>query len=183
MEAHTHPTLSPLQLNRYFIKKLAFALNEGFDRRGRPTSKELRATVTPPMGVDVESEQNPDNESQWRFELTVELSEPEDHLFPYRVMATIVGYFTVDRNYPKQDAANLARVSGASILYSTVREIVANVTSRTHYPHLVLPTVTFLDLPELEETPAQKRTRKAKTSGKPPSKKRALKRGSQKKKM
>jgi preprotein translocase subunit SecB len=165
MEAHIHPHLSPLQLNRYFIKKLRFSLNEGFDRRGTPTNKELRATVMPQMSVLVDAEQNPDNDLQWRLELTVELDDSEDRSFPYKVAATVVGYFELDKKTPKAEAEDLAKVSGASILYSTAREVIANATSRTHYPRLMLPTVTFFDLPhQLEAQPLpQKATRKSAT--------------------
>jgi preprotein translocase subunit SecB len=124
-----------------------FSLNEGFDRRGMPTNKELRATVMPEMTVLVDAEQNPDNDLQWRLELTIELGESEDRTFPYKIAATVVGYFQLDRKTPKAEAEDLAKVNGASILYSTAREVIASATSRTHYPRLMLPTVTFLDLP------------------------------------
>lgn len=151
MEAHVHPSLSLLQLNKYFIKKLAFSLNEGFDRRGKPTLKEIRAAVTPETGIGIFAEQNPENDRQWRIELVIDVGESEDKSFPYKVAASVVGYFSVDKKMPKEDAENLAKVSGASILYTTTREIIVNITGRTHYPHLMLPTVTFVDLPELPE--------------------------------
>lgn len=179
MAAHIHPRLSPLQLNRYFIKKLLFSLNEGFDRRGTPTNKEIRATVMPEMSVLVDAEQNPDNDLQWRLELTVELGESEDPTFPYKVAATVVGYFELDKKTPKAEAEDLAKVSGASILYSISREVIANATSRTHYPRLMLPTVTFLDLPhQLEAQPVGQiaatkaaTTKRRKKTSSPPAKK------------
>lgn len=149
MEAHIHPILSPLQLNKYFIKRLAFFLNEGFDRRPQPSRKQIRATSMPPMGIDVAAEQNPDNDTQWRIEVTIDVQESEDKSFPYRISCTVVGYFQVNKKLPRQEADDLAKVSGASILYSTLREIVANTTGRTEFPHLMLPTLSFLDLPNL----------------------------------
>lgn len=171
MEAHVHPSLSPLQLNRYFIKKLAFSLNEGFDRRGRPTQKEIRAAQVPETAIGVFAEQNPENDSQWRIELVVDVAE--DKTFPYKVAATVVGYFTVaNKKISKEEAENLAKVSGASVLYTTTREIIVNITGRTQYPHLMLPTVTFLDLPELEETePPQLKKRPRKKAVSPAAKK------------
>jgi preprotein translocase subunit SecB len=171
MEAHVHPVLSPLQLSKYFIKRLAFSLNEGFDRRPKPSKKEIRTTSMPEMGIDVHAEQNPDNATQWRVEVTIELGESEDKSFPYRVACTVVGYFQVDKRMPRQEADDLAKVSGASILYSTLREIVANTTGRTEFPHLMLPTLSFLDLPELLEEAkpkkaAGKKARKSLPAGK-----------------
>lgn len=163
MEAHVHPVLSPLQLNRYFIKRLVFSLNEGFDRRPQPTRKEVRATSIPAMGIDVKAEQNPDNLTQWRVEVAIDVGESEDLSFPYKVSCAVVGYFKVDKRYPRKDADDLAKVSGASILYSTLREIVANTTGRTPFPHLMLPTVSFVDLPELLENGSRKASRKAAT--------------------
>jgi preprotein translocase subunit SecB len=163
METHVHPSLSLLQLNRYFIKKLAFSLNEGFDRRSKPTSKELRATVVPEISIGVFAEHNPDNEHQWRIELLIETGESEDRSFPYKVAATVVGYFTVDKKMPSSEAENLAKVSGASMLYTTAREMIVNATGRTQYPHLLLPTVTFVDLPaQLEQKKPRKQLRASK---------------------
>lgn len=156
MQAQVHPKLSPLQLNRYFIKRLAFSLNEGFDRRSKPTSKEIRNTVVPEISIGVFAEHNPDNEHQWRIELLIETGESEDRSFPYTIAATVVGYFTVDKKMSSGEAENLARVSGASMLYTTAREIIVNTTGRTQYPHLLLPTVTFLDLPEEREEKSRK---------------------------
>lgn len=172
MEAHIHPVLSPLQLNKYFIKRLTFWLNEGFDRQPRPTRKEIRAHVMPEMGIDVRAEQNPDNTSQWRIEVSIELGESEDQSFPYKVAGTVVGYFQVDKKLPQHEANDLAKVSGASILYSAMREIIKNATGKAQYPYLMLPTVSFVDLPELLEDGSNK------APTKPPRKAAAKKRAS-----
>jgi preprotein translocase subunit SecB len=181
MEATTHPVMSPLRLDRYFLKKLYFGLHEDFDRARIADDDLLKA---PHLQVDVVSaHQNPDNPFQWRFELNIELLESEAGDFPYKVETTVVGYFTVSEQLLPDRAERLARVNGPAVLYSSAREIIASVTGRSNYKALLLPTVTFIQ-PERAQAagevkallpPAKTRARKTTT-------KRTSKKGTTKKK-
>jgi preprotein translocase subunit SecB len=144
------PMSSPLRLDRYFLKELSFKLYEGFDRRRIPddemTTPNLRVTV-------VSAIRNPEHELQWRFELSLELLEPEEGTkFPYKVNALMVGYFTIDERYPKERAERLVRTNGPAVLYSSARELIASVTGRSPYSSLLIPCVTFLQPEKAEET-------------------------------
>jgi len=133
--------MSPLQLDRYFLKDLRFELKEGFD--GQRISVE---DLTPPnleIGV-VAAQQNPEDPLQWRFEVSLELPDPPGCGFPYIVATTLVGYFTVNEHYPAEQAERLARINGPALLYSSAREVVASVTGRSPYPKLLIPSVTFI---------------------------------------
>jgi preprotein translocase subunit SecB len=184
MEALTTPKMSPLRLDKYFLKKLHFELYEGYDKARVPDSD----LTVPVLSVEVVStDQNPENLLQWRFELNIELLEPEDGEFPYKVETIVVGYFTVSSTYPSENAENLARVNGPSLLYSTARELIALVTGRSQYSALLIPVASFFGSPQSEEVkvaskqlsagiPKQAQTRRAAT--KKVSKKRASKKKS-----
>ncbi len=152
MNALYQPMMSPLQLDRYFLKGLRFNLNEGYDR-GR-VSPEHFAAPQIKIGV-VSAEQDPERPSRWRFEVNLGLSDMPESDVPYQVETTLVGYFVVHENYPPEHAERLARVNGPAVLYSCAREIVASVTGRSPYPKLLIPSVTFIqpeqavDHPEL----------------------------------
>ncbi|CAN5300300.1 hypothetical protein BH18ACI2_BH18ACI2_06130 [soil metagenome] len=152
MEALIQPITSPLQLDRYFLKRLHFELYEGFDRTKVP----LEGMAIPNVEIGVVSiDQNPDNPLQWRFEVKLELLDPQDTPFPYKVETTVVGYFTVSGHYPAERAERLAKTNGPALLYSSAREIVASVTGRSSYSPLLIPSVTFIQ-PEEEAMPEVK---------------------------
>jgi preprotein translocase subunit SecB len=132
--------LSPLQLDRYFLKGLHFELKDGYDRDAVPGRFEAPQLE---IGV-VSAEQDEEQPSHWRFEVNLELPHLPDSEFPYQIATTLVGYFTVDENYPAELAERIARVNGPAVLYSCAREIVATVTGRSPYPKLIIPSVTFL---------------------------------------
>jgi preprotein translocase subunit SecB len=154
MEAHIHAATSPLRLNRYFLKSLFFELHEGFDR-GR---RSIKGVDVPPLYIEVVSaDQNPENSLQWRFEVSVELGEPEEGDFPYTVKAAVVGYFTVSEEYPSERSERMAKTNGPALLYSSMRELVASVTARSPYPTLLSPSMMFVPL-ETEELEPQHET-------------------------
>jgi len=142
--------MSPLQLDRYFLKGLCFNLNEGYDR-GR-VSPDRFAAPQIEIGV-ISAEQDPERPSHWRFEVSLGLSEMPESDFPYHVETTLVGYFIVHDNYPPQHAERLARANGPAVLYSCAREIVASITGRSPYPKLLIPSVTFVQPERVEEAP------------------------------
>ncbi|MCP5487629.1 MAG: protein-export chaperone SecB [Verrucomicrobia bacterium] len=57
----------------------------------------------------------------------------------------VVGFLTVDAEYPEEKVEALVKVNGPAVLYAAAREMVANITSRGPFPAVNLPTVTFVD--------------------------------------
>jgi len=142
MEAQYRPMTSPLQLDRYFLKSLHFTLKPGFDRGNRTFA------ASPPdveIGV-VSAEQDLENPARWRFEVSIQMLPDGTSAtdFPYTIETTVVGYFTVTDNYPREGVERLARANGPALLYSCAREIIASVTGRSPYPRLLIPSVTFI---------------------------------------
>jgi len=170
--------MSPLRLDKYFLKELHFALYEGFDHARVPDDE----LTTPNVYVEViSSDQNPNNPLQWRFELNLELLEPEEGQFPYKVETTVVGYFTVSSHYPAEKAESLARVNGPSLLYSTARELIALVTGRSQYAALLIPVASFLGRPQSTEAKAASKQLSARTTKRAQPKKKSTKKASKKK--
>lgn len=140
--AISRPMMSPLQLDRYFLKELSYALNPGFELGPNMPRKDITVPVVN-IGV-MHAERNPDNPRQWMFEVLIDLPEPEEGKFPYSVQATIIGFFTVSDRYPEERVERLAKTNGPALLYSSAREIVASITGCSPYPQLILPAVTFI---------------------------------------
>jgi|SRR6266436_6681852 preprotein translocase subunit SecB len=149
MKALYEPMTSPLQLDRYFLKGLNFKLKDGFDRRR--VSPDNFSTPQLEIGV-VSAERVEEQPLSWRFEVSVELPDSPECVFPYQVETILVGYFTVSEHYPTEHAERLARVNGPAVLYSCAREIVASVTGRCPYPKLLIPSVTFIQPGDIVES-------------------------------
>lgn len=132
--------LSPLQLNRYFIKKLAYAVKDSFEGQYDPTA----SFTYPKLLATVNRVQSESQSRDWRFELTVESDDASSVEFPYSLEIVLVGEFTVAEGYPDERAELLARVNGPSLLYSAAREALVTITSRSGFPAIVLPSVLFL---------------------------------------
>jgi preprotein translocase subunit SecB len=150
MTLHTHVIPSPLRLNRYFLKALRFKLYDEFSHGLIPEGAEI---TVPAMDVGATCEHNPDNYRQWKVELNLNLTEPQEGSFPYKVDATLVGYFTVHEKFPDRDVEKLVKTSGTSLLYSTARDMVNAVTGRSSFAPMILPSALFIPEPE----PQQKR--------------------------
>lgn len=151
---------SPLIIDYYFVKKVQFELKNGFDT---DLTGERKEVSSPKLNINVASGKNTEEQNHWRFELNIEAdensSEPD---FPYTFAISLVGFFRVDENYPSEQADLLAQVNAPSILYSAAREFLANVTGRSPYQPILLPSVSFA--PEPKEAKPKKKvvTKKAK---------------------
>jgi preprotein translocase subunit SecB len=132
--------LSPLQLNRYFVKELRYAVKDDFDGQYDQTAE----FPFPQLSAKVRSTRNESDPRAWRFELTVESEDARSKEFPYSLRIVLVGEFAVAESYPAERADLLANVNGPSLLYSAAREALVTVTGRSGFPAIVLPSVLFL---------------------------------------
>lgn len=132
--------LSPLQLNKYFIKELHYAVKDEFDDK----YDQATAFPYPQLTARVEHTQEEEKDRDWRFELTLESEDSQSIEFPYSLKIVLVGYFTIAEDYPSERVEMLAHVNGPSLLYSAAREALVTITGRSGYPAIVLPSVMFL---------------------------------------
>jgi preprotein translocase subunit SecB len=117
------------------------------------TRLELRTTSNPkPDGIlqtksNLSIGQAQDNSRRYQLTLTVNLTEDAEHPEKqptYVGVVQIVGIFRVADAYP-DDPIRLVHISGASMLYGAVRELVCNLTARGPYPMVTLATMNFQD--------------------------------------
>ena len=103
-------------------------------------------------------------EDERKFLLTLAIqfgSEEREELAPYSGELIIEGEFEVAPNFPLEKAGALVDVTGASILYGACREMLANLTARSTFGMISLPSVSFL-----EPTPPKKKAAKKKAAAK-----------------
>lgn len=184
----TLPQIAPLQLEGYYIKELAFRIRDDLDEK-------LNTKMQLGVGLQLDGLFNPDpltvnitsgmaahleDPYRWKCEVRIESQNPPERNYPYDFLAVLVGFFKADERMSSEHAQTLIAVNGASVLYSAGRDILATVTARGPFPHVLLPTVAFI--PQVEQ--AQEQPAPAKelggANGKRASKKGAKKKGAKK---
>lgn len=140
----------PLLLERYFVKESYFALSAGFDLDPMIKTPE---TLPHHPKLELRLEKGP-NETQprlWRVELEVRLDN-SDHQFPYEFRVILVGIFRVPDVVPEDQIDPLVSINAPSVLFSAMREYIANLTGRSYYHPVLLPLVTFSSAPFFKST-------------------------------
>lgn len=134
---------SPLQLEAYFLKELSFSIADRLETA--PTRSPKSDNIGIKVGIDASPRD--DDPLKWRCELTVESAEEPESNPPYSFRITFVGFFRVAKGYPAERVELMARTNAPALLYSAAREALVPITSRGPYPAVVLPSVTFLEVP------------------------------------
>lgn len=112
----------------------------GFDWSG------VKVAVETGMGV-----QESDDPTEFMASLRLTVSNEEGKKCPYEVDVQLVALLELSKKLASERREELATVNGLAIVYSAMRELVVNLTSRMEYGALVLPGVNFQDhLPAIE---------------------------------
>lgn len=96
-----------------------------------------------------------DNPRMFLLVLSLRLgSNTPDQEAPYTASLTIEGEFEVAEAYPADKRDELVNITGASILYGSCREMLANLSARSSHGMSTLPAVSFALLPLKRARPA-----------------------------
>ena len=111
-----------------------------------------------------ESDESP--ETKFIVAMTITLPDEGESPPPYIIHIRCVGYFSILKSaFPDFTRRyDVGVVNGASLLYGSIREQISNITARSWYGPLILPTMSFQTyapsngdhVPVDEETPAVK---------------------------
>ena len=63
---------------------------------------------------------------------------------PMDISATATGYFSIDKATPVENLEKYGDVQAASLLMPFIREMIANLTSRTIYPPILIPPINMI---------------------------------------
>jgi len=116
-----------------------------------------RDTEHGPGDLDIQRETAPVDGQPNRGRVLLQISldsEPGEKPPPYTGKIIAEGAYEVLPQYPN-DPERLIRVTGASMLYGAVREMVSSITARGPHGMLTLPSVSFY-----EEAPKKKAAKK-----------------------
>ena len=132
---------SPLQLEKSHLIRLEI----------RRTNIEQSAD-NDELLVNVSAGHRVDSERLWRVNLKVEFGGKESSpTSPISGVAEIEGFFAVHPEFPAEKVSKMVRVNGASILYGSLRELIAGLSGRTTHGVFLLPSVSFIEVDREEE--------------------------------
>jgi preprotein translocase subunit SecB len=92
---------------------------------------------------DVQVWQSANNERTWRVQLGVKFKPKGSAVAAHQGEVRYVGIFTVVEEYSTELMYRLIAVDAPSILYSSIRELVALLTGRSATKMVLLPAVSF----------------------------------------
>jgi preprotein translocase subunit SecB len=129
------PPLSPLQLKGHQFTNVRVRSIDGGKADGATSFKPT-----------IWFEHVPNSPNQWRIVLTIQCLN-EDPAKPYLYEAEIIvqGIVEVNEGFPEDKKEQLAIVNGLSILFSAAREMLINITARSVYGGITLPTFSFVN--------------------------------------
>lgn len=144
----TPPPLSPVQLKQHGFTTLLVRAIPGGSLDGAPS-------LEPAIRFD----QTPGNPNEWRLWLMLKLgSDDPARPFAYEVDLQLQALIEVASHLPTEQKEVMALVNGFSVLYSAAREMLLNVTARSAYGPVSLPTLSFVNLVQearKQKAPAQ----------------------------
>ncbi len=163
--------ISPLQMQDFVVYRFGFEVAEDFQRESR---KQIGLSAR----MNVEQREMPGDENKrvivLRFTLNEEDAEFEKEKF--RVLATVAGFFDVEAlkaelTQPGEWEGFLL-VNGSSMLYTMLRQMVAQAAAQSPLKKLMLQTVNMTELlrcateqqSEAVEKPKPKARKKSKTN-------------------
>lgn len=128
--------ISPLQLKSHFFPKIEVRAQPGGSQEGA-TSIDREIAFKNVTGKPKE----------WQLELTVRLkSNDKTKPFIYEFDVQAIGIFEFIADGQEERTKQIVIVNGLSILYGAIRELVINLTSRSAFGALSLPSLSFVDV-------------------------------------
>lgn len=144
--------VSPVQLGAYLISRVSVEPREPVSLTPIPLTKD---DIVDWQGVNLQSnvefgwgDGQGDNPRAFVVRLRLRIANESGKPAPYNVDLESVGYFELLGEIPLEDREGIAKVNGASLLFSALRELLFSLTTRFPKGPLVLPSVNFHDLKE-----------------------------------
>lgn len=148
--------LSPLQLKQHSFTRIEILANP----KGAATGQ---VSLTPELSYQKDAT----NPNQWMLGLRVILKSASfETPFFYEVDINVQGLVEMNEAIAAEKREQIAVVNGLSILYSAIREMLLNITSRSVHGALGLPTLSFVDA--LTQHIAQEKKEKEHSPATPP---------------
>jgi preprotein translocase subunit SecB len=138
---------SPLQLDESYVVEIVLKESvKGSISNFHPS--DIRVLAEPKY---LQSEENP---LKWEVDLSVTFFGTAEKPLPYDGRLMFKGLFTISNAINEEAQKHIVAVNCPAMLYSSAREIVANLTGRGRFGRMLLPSITFIDERKRFDPPA-----------------------------
>ncbi|PIU26014.1 MAG: hypothetical protein COW32_02860 [Candidatus Aquicultor secundus] len=129
--------IAKLKMLDYTIFKLAFEVSPAFQKE--PSQVEL--------GLDSNVGINKDNELNYRIDIIIKINEDElaYEEAGFRLSAELAGIFEFAPETTKEEIDKMIGLNGLSMLFSTARGVIAQLTAQSPIGKFVLPSVNIAE--------------------------------------
>lgn len=90
--------------------------------------------------------------THWRTKFGIRIeNKPDQQSARYTGEITVVGQFSLAKEFPEEKAEQMVSLNSGAILYGAIRELVLNLTSQSIHGELLLPAIdarSFLPVKE-----------------------------------
>lgn len=148
--------LSPLQMKHLIFTKIVVELADSLEK-----TNELWAPNFDMNGVIVQTEIStamPDDQigNPINFMVTMRLSilneKENSKKSPYKIDIAAQAWFDISTGIEVSKRDDLVRINGASLMMGAIRELVIQLTSRSGFGALTLPTLRFMPAANVNDT-------------------------------
>jgi preprotein translocase subunit SecB len=150
---------SPLLLEQYIITELHYSAQQNFDGSAPDAGRILPGDIQ----VEVIEGVHEENALLRSCQLTIELEDTTSTKYPCIFLISLVGFFEIIKEWPEDKVDQLFSSNAPALLYSAAREALAMVTGRGPHGAILIPSVTFIQLPNDKAEPKMKELPAAKS--------------------
>jgi preprotein translocase subunit SecB len=135
--------LSPLSLKNYFTTQLFFSATPNFD-----VDSSIFSIDIDDLKVEVQEFKNEENTLDRVCQVSIELIDTNNAKYPYEFGISLIGFFEISSNWDVENIDALFSSNAPALLYSAARHALATATGTGPNEKIVLPSVTFIPIPD-----------------------------------
>lgn len=142
---------APLQMRDLTFNKVYIEPNPAFEAETQGSATEFDwqdVDIQVSVGLGAERDTETEDDARAGYFVHVEVTLPEapqeGQPAPYQVSVDAYAWFSVSPAVPPEKRQDLVSVNGASLILGAIREQVANITARSRFGMLALPTLRFI---------------------------------------
>lgn len=126
-----------LKFLNYRIERMNYETNENF-------KEEEKADIFPLISYNIVKSPIEDN----KFNIILGIKYKEKNNLPFTLEVSLRGYFQVSSNLREENKIKALIVNGSAIIFPYIRSLVTDLTSRSNFRPIILPTMNFSQMVE-----------------------------------
>lgn len=130
---------SPLTLSDLSFLRLNLEVDKEF--QGSASNYDFDSTL---VKCIIKHSKKSNEENTWWVGIEFGTKSTEEKTCPYLIDVVAVGLFHVSADIPEERREKLVYENGAALVFGAIREMITNISSRSSYGQLQLPTASFM---------------------------------------